>query len=139
MKIIYRHRDEYLIRLQRGEELVAEVLKFCEAEGVKAAWVQGLGAGEDIEISYYDLEKREYVRATFEEEYEILNLTGNISIVNGKPFLHAHATFGRKDMGAFGGHVHSLKVSGTGEVFIRKLEGEFRREFDEETGLNVLA
>ena len=114
MEIIYQKENQYLLRIQRGDELVEEVLRFCEKEGIRAAWVEGLGAGDKVEISYYDFEKREYVPAVFEEEFELLNLTGNIALIDDKPFLHAHVTLGRKDMSTLGGHLHSMRVSGTG-------------------------
>ena len=41
-------------------------------------------------------------------------------------------------MHAFGGHVNTLVIGGTGEIFLRTLPGQVNRRLDEETGLNVL-
>jgi len=38
----------------------------------------------------------------------------------------------------FGGHLNEAVVSATCEVIIEKIEGSIEREFDKETGLNLL-
>lgn len=138
MKVIYSSENTYLLRLQRGEEAIEKILEFCTQNQITAAWVQGLGAVDEANISYYDLSKREYVSLTFAETMELTNLTGNIATVDGKPMLHAHVTLSRSDYTTIGGHVQFMKISGTGEIYITKLNAAFTREFDEETGLKLL-
>ena len=36
------------------------------------------------------------------------------------------------------GHLQSATVGATAEIFIRKLDGELSRVYDEETGLNIV-
>lgn len=138
MKLIYAKDSTYIIRVLRGEEAVEEILSFCQERDIRAGWIQGLGAADKTEISYYDLEKQEYIKKTIDEECEILNLTGNIAIADNNPILHAHVTLGKKDYTTVGGHLHSMRISGTGEFMITHLRGELERSIDEETGLNLL-
>lgn len=138
MKIIHAQDPTYIIRLLRGEEVVEQILSFCKEKTIDAAWIQGLGAVDRAVISSYNFEKREYEKLTLEEDTELLSLQGNIAYNNGERMLHAHVTLGRADKTVIGGHLHSMRISGTGEIQITKLNGKFEREFDEETGLSLL-
>ena len=138
MKVIYEKDSKYLLRILRGEELVEHVLAFCNDNNIDAAWVQGLGACDKTEISYYDFEKKEYIKKAIDEECELLNLTGNIAFADNTRMMHAHVTLSRKEYTTIGGHLHSMRISGTGEILITKLDGYFERDLDEETGLKLL-
>ena len=95
MQPAFRSQKQVLLRFMRGEELVSVLEEFCNKQKILGAWVKGLGAVDEVEISYYDLKDRNYKRQGFCGEFELLNLTGNIAPKEGKPFLHAHATFSR--------------------------------------------
>lgn len=138
MHIIAHYGDVVLLRLVRGEELVETLTAFCGQEHIRAGWLEGIGAGDRAELSYYDLSQRRYASRVIEEEFELLNLLGNAGRKEGKTFLHLHATLARKDLTAIGGHLHSLRISGTGEIRFTKLPGELRRSLDDETGLWLL-
>jgi predicted DNA-binding protein with PD1-like motif len=138
MKIIYDKNNTVILRIERGEELVTEVLSFCEVRNIEAGWVSGLGACDETELSYYDLSEKEYKKKVIAEECELLNLTGNLGYADGKVMLHAHVTLGRSDYSTIGGHLHSMRISGTGEIHITTLDGKFERELDSETGLKLL-
>lgn len=138
MRLIYDGKTTHILLVTKGEELVEEVTHYCEKENIKAAWVQGLGAGDSAEISFYDPATKTYLKKMLSEEFELISLIGNIAIVDSKPFLHAHVSLGRRDYSMIGGHLHSLRVSGSGEIKITKLSGQFTRSYDEETGLKLL-
>ena len=130
--------DSCFLRLVRGEEGVETLATLCDREGIGAGWLEGIGAGDRAELSYYDLSQRRYVPRVIEEDFELLNLLGNVGRKEGKTLLHLHATLARKDLTAIGGHLHSLRISGTGEIRLTKLPGELRRSLDDETGLWLL-
>lgn len=48
--------------------------------------------------------------ATFDEQLEIVNLTGDLVWVDGEPFWHIHGTFSRRDFRIISGHVTELDV-----------------------------
>ena len=138
MKVILREKEKVLLRFERGEEMVSVLEEWCEKEKIYGAWVEGLGAADEVEVSYYDLGDREYKRALFEGMFELLNLAGNIAAKGGKPLLHAHATFSRPDFSVFGGHLHRMRISGTGEILLQFVEAKMERQPDDETGLWLL-
>lgn len=138
MYLINKERGQHFLRVERGEELVEKVQEYCRANNITAGWVNGLGACDHAVISYYDLEKKEYIKHELEEEFELLSLIGNISVVDDKPFMHAHVTLGNRDKTVIGGHLHMMRISGTGEILITKFDAELTRSKDTTTGLSLL-
>ncbi len=133
-----KFRDSYVIRFERGEEIVGSLIDFCDKEGVKLAEVSGIGAAEMIELGYYKVPTRDYKTKMFQDEHEITGLLGNVSTLNSKPYLHLHATIGDENFNAFAGHLVRATVSGTCEAIVRLVDGDVDRFRDEEeTGLNL--
>src|SRR4029079_9246490 len=80
----------YIIRLGKGEKLIEQLTRFCEDNGIHSGFIQGLGGTLSAEIGYYVLEKKEYTFKKIEKLCEIVSLTGNVALVDQKPFLHIH-------------------------------------------------
>jgi predicted DNA-binding protein with PD1-like motif len=130
-------KSRWVLVLDRGEELLETVTGFLEEHGILGGFVTGLGALRDITLGYYDLEEREYQKRHFDEVMELGNLTGSIGAVDGKPFLHAHATCSGPELIAFSGHLFSGEVAATAEVIVADFGVELPREADEEIGLKL--
>ncbi|MBU0459098.1 DNA-binding protein [Patescibacteria group bacterium] len=130
--------DAFVLRLETGEELVETLTKFLAENSIYSGIISGIGAASDITLNYFNMETKEYEDRTFPDDYEILSLTGNISLKDDIPFAHLHITLGTKDFVCIGGHLKSAKVSATCEVVIRKLEAKLDRRLDERTGLYLL-
>lgn len=130
--------DSWLVRLERGENVLECLLEFCEQEGVKAGSVTGIGAMEAIELRYYDVSTRDYLSKKLPEQHEVTGLVGNVSRMDGRAYLHLHVSLGDKEFRGWAGHLAAATVSATLEVIIRELPGEVERFYDEEvTGLNL--
>ena len=128
----------FILRLERGEEVLTTLTDFVEQQHIQSGTIQGLGAIKDLVLGIFDPEMKEYVKQTFNEDLELGNLTGNISSLDGKPVLHCHVTVAGTDLKAYTGHLFSAIVSVTGEFFIRPFPEQITRALDEEVGLNLL-
>lgn len=123
-------------RLAHGSDLVEEIERFCAERDVRAAWVSVIGAVRRASFAYYEQAEARYVPLSNETHHEITGFVGNISIRDGKPFLHAHATFCDIAGAAVGGHLLRGCEIFAGEVTIREMVGvELERTPDEVTGL----
>jgi predicted DNA-binding protein with PD1-like motif len=123
-------------RLAHGSDLVEEIERFCAERDVRAAWVSVIGAVRRASFAYYEQAEARYVPLSSETHHEITGFVGNISIRDGKPFLHAHATFCDVAGAAVGGHLLRGCEIFAGEVTIREMVGvELVRTPDEVTGL----
>ncbi len=131
--------QNYIIRLDRGEEVLESISALCEKENIRAGYVTGLGAANNIEMGIFDTEKKQYFKRTFTGDYEISALVGNISRQNGKPYLHFHITIGNPSAQDYAaGHLTKCVISATGEIYLTAVEAEVGREFSEEIGLNLI-
>jgi len=135
---VFENTDGFLLRLARGEEIHATLTRFAADRGIRGAWVSGLGAVRDVELGFYHLETRSYDRQVIDEEMEILSLTGNLSLLDGRPFLHAHVSLMRADFSVAGGHLFRGTVAATGEFSLHQTDLRLERRMDEEIGLPLL-
>jgi hypothetical protein len=124
--------------LRKGVSFIDEVLRIAEAEKITTARVEAIGGVNRLTLGHFDSEKKKHEEHVYEEFLEVACLLGNITMKDGKPFLHAHGTFGRKDMSAISGHVISATVFPLLEVVITPTSNKALRKFDEEIGSNVI-
>ncbi len=128
----------YVIRIDRGEEVISKILELCEKEEIRLAAIEGLAAADHVVLGLYDVETKEFKKRTFDEAMEISSIIGNITMQGKKVYQHIHVTACNKDLQAFGGHLVECRVSGTCELFLTLAEGQVYRKYDEVTGLNLL-
>ena len=138
MEIVNDSGKSYILRIDPGEEFRGEVEKFCAEQNIGAAWVNALGSCDDLELAYYNLDKKEYETKSIKERLEIVTVLGNIALKEGKPFLHVHGTFSDPEMKVLGGHINRCVVSATCEVRVLAQEGSMGRKYDDATRLNIL-
>ncbi|MFP4017317.1 MAG: PPC domain-containing DNA-binding protein [Halanaerobiales bacterium] len=132
-----KFKDKYVLRLEKGEEIVSTIKKFCEEKGVKLARVSGIGAVDRAEIGLFDTKNKEYHSKELRGDHEITSLNGNISTKDGETYLHLHINLSDEEYNTKGGHLSSAVISGTGEIVIDIIDGTIEREFNEEVGLNL--
>ena len=129
--------DTYLVRIDCGEEVMEQLKLFCEKEDIGLAQVSGLGGADHAVIGVYDLAAQAYHREELDRFMEILDLTGNVTRVDGAPYIHLHAVMADQQNALHGGHVISIRIGATCELFVRPLPGELGRVRDEGLGINI--
>ncbi|MCD4775776.1 MAG: DUF296 domain-containing protein [Candidatus Aegiribacteria sp.] len=126
MKVLYRNNKRTVIRFDIGEKFPETLADWCEKERVEsAAIVAGIGMLENIEIGRYN--GKEYVKQIVLPSSEILSLQGNVSMKEGKPFVHLHVSLAEEDMSVKGGHLFNGTVSMTIELVMLEFDNEFVR------------
>ena len=127
----------YMVRMDLGEEITGNLKKLCENEQIRLGRVEAIGATDHAVIGVYDLAKKEYYPEPIDEFMEIASLNGNITAMDGKTYIHLHATLADQRHGIHGGHVIEMRVGATCEMFVTVLDGEVRRQRDEDLGINL--
>jgi predicted DNA-binding protein with PD1-like motif len=123
-------------RLERGSDLLDGIERICAERKVAAAWVSVIGAVSHSAYAYYDQAEHRYLEMSSDTHHEIAGFVGNISLRDGKPFLHAHATFADETGACVGGHLLKGITVFVGEFTIREMTGvELVRTHQEEFGL----
>ena len=128
----------WLVRLDVGAKLPDALAEFCRQQGLPSATAEGLGALRDVELGYWDVERRTYSRTRLEGSWELLSFTANVSERDGTPFAHAHVVLSGPDFAARGGHLFEGFVSATAELRVWETGKSMRRRADERTGLQLL-
>ncbi|MBZ2174968.1 DNA-binding protein [Schnuerera sp. xch1] len=129
--------DKYVVRLERGEEVINSLTNLCKENEIKLGRVTGIGATNKVTIGLFNTESKEYHSKDLTGDMEITNLSGNITSMDEEVYLHLHITVCDKNNKAYGGHLNSAVISATCEMIIDVIDGNVGRRHDEEIGLNL--
>lgn len=131
--------EGFLVRLDRGEEVIKTLTDFVRQHDIKGGFIHGLGALESASLGVYDLSTRGYVTKSFREKLEVGMLNGNIARVenSGEVFIHLHAIVGDSSLHSFTGHVFEAVVLGTLEIFVKPLTTEILRKRNDDLGFDA--
>lgn len=131
--------NKHLIVLSRGEKIMESLTKAASELDIAGGLISGIGAVENLELGFYNLGKKDYHRKHFTNgEYELLQLSGNISLKEDKPFVHVHVTCSDESFQAFGGHMFEGEVAVTAEIYITPLGVMPVRNMDSQVGLHTI-
>lgn len=132
----------YIVRIDRGEEVLDKLNEFIKETDIKAGTVTGIGASSEVELGVYSVKKREYIKNKYEGEFEILSLIGNITQDEGDAYIHLHIMISDglvQGTGiTVGGHLNKCIISGTCELRIDECENIYQRRVDDETGIKII-
>ena len=128
----------HILRLDPTEEIVASIRAYCKEHSVKLATVSAIGAVNEVRIGLFDPTTKTYSAQDMTGNFEIVALSGNVSVMDDGVYLHLHIGVGDEDHNMHGGHLERAIVSATCEVFIHAIDGKVNRAFDEQIGLNIL-
>ena len=103
--------DVYVVRLDVGDEIMTSLTDLCNKENIRSATVQGLGVVNDVTVGYYSLEEQRYFPKTFNQQFEMIALNGNITRKDGEPYLHLHIALSDGNYRFFGGHLNNAVIS----------------------------
>lgn len=126
-----------ILRLDRGEEILEQLKAVGQAEGIKLASINGLGAVGAFTVGVFDPEKKQYFSNQFQGLYEIVSLHGTISTFHGEYYSHLHMSAGDREGRVFGGHLNRAVISATCEIIITLIDGTVDRRYEESLGLNL--
>ena len=129
--------NAYVLRLERGEEVVSSLTQFCKEEKILLGKIEGLGACDHLTVGLYDVDEQVYHKKSFDQPFEITSLIGNISNMDGEVYLHIHINVADSQLKCFGGHLNECVISATCELYVTVYEGNVGRKKDPATGLNL--
>jgi len=128
----------FILRLEKGEEIIATLSDFAQKEKIDGGFVYGIGTVNDLTLGYYDVDKKDYLKKAFKADFELASLTGNISLLKGSPIVHAHVVISDSNFACFAGHLFSGRIAATGEFAVHTTKNRMERASDPQTSLNLL-
>jgi predicted DNA-binding protein with PD1-like motif len=128
-------------RLDKGSDVLDGIAEVCRAYQVRAAEVRAIGSLEQVVLCEYDQRARQYRPGRrFDAQFEIVNLSGNVSEKDGKLYVHAKTSLSReRDNGIelVGGQLQSGRVFAVEFVMDVFDDLILRRSPDAQTGLQL--
>lgn len=129
--------NQYVIRMDKGEEVLTNLTKFCTEQNIKLAHLTALGATNRVKIGLFHTDVKKYESKELTGDMEITSLVGNVTTQDEKTYLHLHINVADENQNVYGGHLNECYISATCEMFLTAIDGTVDRKFDEEIGLNL--
>lgn len=123
----------HVIVFDTGDEVVAGLVAFAGEQGLVDAHFTAIGGFDHVILGYFDWTIKDYRPIPVEEQVEALSLIGDITLKDGKPWVHAHIVVGLSDASTRGGHLIEGRVRPTLEVMLDESPVELQRRFDPES------
>jgi len=140
-KLLYENDGlrSFAVILETGDEVMASLTSFAEAERLNAAQFSAIGAFSGAVIGYFEWEKRAYKRIPVTDQVEVASLNGDVAIApDGSRALHMHAVLGQRDGRALAGHLLEAHVRPTLEVVLTELPAHLCKRHDPASGLALI-
>lgn len=129
--------NNYIVSIKDKSSIVQALNDFVLNQNIKSGQVTGIGAVSEATLRFFDFSTKDYVDKKFDEQMEVTNISGNVSVLDEKPLLHLHITLGRQDYSAIAGHLQDAKIRCAGEFFFYPFETAVYKTKNEEVGINL--
>jgi uncharacterized protein len=128
----------YVVVCDPGDEAVAALTQFAQAEQLEAAQITAVGAFEHATVGWFDRAAKDYRRIPVNEQCEVLSLLGDVAEGQDGPILHMHTVLGLSDGTTRGGHLLEGKVFPTLEVVVTETPAELRKVLRPDIGIALI-
>ena len=129
----------FIGRLEHGSDLLGSLSGLCEKKRISLGVFSLVGAVQNASLAFYDQKKKSYTgRLKLRTPCEIVSCTGNVSLKDGKTFVHAHIVLSDHKGKALGGHLMEGTTVFAAEYVFQELKGiRLARTHEPVTGLSL--
>jgi predicted DNA-binding protein with PD1-like motif len=128
----------YVVVCDPGDEAVAALTQFAQAEDLEAASIAAVGAFEHAVVGWFDRAAKDYRRIPVGEQCEVLSLLGDVAQGQDGPILHMHTVLGLSDGTTRGGHLLEGTVFPTLEVVVTETPAQLRKVMRPDIGIALI-
>jgi predicted DNA-binding protein with PD1-like motif len=127
----------FIVRARHDSDIVEFLTELAKKNRIMVGTFWAIGALKYAKLGFYDQEAHEYLETLLSTPQEIASCTGNISMKEGEPFVHAHVVLADRDGNTKGGHLLEGRVFAAEVYLIELLGTELVRMNDAVTGLSL--
>lgn len=128
----------YAVILHENDKVEECLKEFAHNEKITSAQFSAIGAFKSVTVGFFDLSKKDYTPIEFDEQVEVLNMSGDITMYNHEPVVHIHVVVGKKDGTAHGGHLLTATVRPTLEIILNESPSYLSRKMDHAIGIPLI-
>ena len=66
--------NTYVVKLERGDEVMKSLTDFAQTEGINNATLTGIGAVDRVSCGYYELPTKQYHFTQYDEMVEVVSM-----------------------------------------------------------------
>src|ERR1700688_2125838 len=129
---------QYAVIFYQGDEAFSGLLEFAEKYQVTSAHFTAIGAVSGATLGWFDPQRKMYKKIPINGQHEVIGMSGDIALYQGKPVVHTHMLLGASDGTTRGGHVLAAYVSPTLEVMVTVDPLTMQKRFDPDTDLTLI-
>jgi predicted DNA-binding protein with PD1-like motif len=129
---------QYAVIFYQGDEAFSGLLEFAEKYHVTSAHFTAIGALNGATLGWFDPPRKMYKKIPINGQHEVVGMSGDIALYQGKPVVHTHMVVGNPDGTTLGGHVLEAYVSPTLEVMVTVDAVTMQKRFDAATDLTLI-
>jgi predicted DNA-binding protein with PD1-like motif len=131
-------RQQYAVILYGGDEALSGLQEFAEKYHVTSAHFTAIGAVNGAMLGWFDPKRKMYKKIPIQGQVEVIGMSGDIALYQGKPVVHTHMVVGYPDGTTRGGHVLAAYASPTLEVMLTVDSIAMHKRFDPATDLKLI-
>ena len=129
---------QYAVIFYQGDEAFSGLLEFAEKYRVTSAHFTAIGALNGATLGWFDPERKMYKKIPINGQHEVIGMSGDIALYQGKPVVHTHMVVGSPDGTTRAGHVLAAFASPTLEVMVTVNPVTMQKRLDPETDLTLI-
>jgi predicted DNA-binding protein with PD1-like motif len=129
---------QYAVIFYQGDEAFSGLLEFAEKYYVTSAHLTAIGALNRATLGWFDPQRKMYKKIPINGQHEVIGMSGDIALYQGKPVVHTHMVVGSPDGTTRAGHVLDAYVSPTLEVMVTVDPIAMHKRFDPATDLTLI-
>ena len=86
---------QYAVIFYQGDEAFSGLLEFAEKYHVTSAHFTAIGALSGATLGWFDPQRKMYKKIPIDGQHEVIGMSGDIALYQGKPVVHTHMVVGR--------------------------------------------
>jgi uncharacterized protein len=129
---------QYAVIFYQGDEAFSGLHEFAEKYHVTSAHFTAIGALNGATVGWFDPQRKMYKKISIAGQHELIGMSGDIALYQGKPVVHTHAAVAGPDGTTRAGHVLEAYASPTVEVMVTVDPVTMQKRFDPATDLTLI-
>jgi predicted DNA-binding protein with PD1-like motif len=129
---------QYAVIFYQGDEVYSGLQEFAEKYHVRSAHFTAVGALNDATLGWFDPQRKMYKKIPISGQHELIGMSGDIALYQGRPVVHTHMVVGSADGTTRAGHVLEAYASPTVEAMVTVDPVTMQKRFDPATDLTLI-